>query len=111
MTRVTDPASLDVAFDVLSDSRRRDILEAVADHNPRDVDEFTSGGVASADENGADPERVRTELHHVHLPKLAAQGYVEWDPNAETIRRGPNFDDIAPLLRLLGEYRERSPED
>ncbi|WP_318567308.1 DUF7344 domain-containing protein [Salinigranum marinum] len=34
------------------------------------------------------PERTMTavRLHHVHLPKLAATGAVDWDPGADHVR-------------------------
>lgn len=65
----------------------------------------------------SDPEAVddatltemRTALYHVHLPKLAEAGYIEWNKDTHTIRRGPNFDEIAPLLRLMAEHEDKLP--
>ncbi|WP_458189837.1 DUF7344 domain-containing protein [Haladaptatus sp. NG-WS-4] len=55
--------------------------------------------------------RLETQLRHVHLPKLADDGYIEWNPGTETIRRGPNFDDIAPLLTLMDDHEDELPDD
>ncbi|WP_425556836.1 hypothetical protein [Haladaptatus pallidirubidus] len=44
---------------------------------------------------------MKTQLQHTHLPKFADKGYIEWTPNTGTIRRGPNFEEIAPLLTLI----------
>jgi hypothetical protein len=92
---------------VLRNSHRRRILLAVSDHNPRDEDEFTSNDVAVGDD---DFEQVKTQLQHTHLPKLADKGYIEWTPDTETIRRGPNFDDIAPLLMLMVNHADELPD-
>lgn len=51
-----------------------------------------------------DSERVEVQLYHTHLPKLEQAGYIEWEPGSERITRGPKFEEIEPLLRLLEEY-------
>ncbi len=96
-------------FDMLGNSYRRRILLAVADHNPRDEDEFApeTFNSDSVDEN--EVEQMKTELFHSHLPKLADAGYIAWDPDTETIRRGPNFEEIAPLLELMDEHEDELP--
>ncbi|WP_217493337.1 transcriptional regulator [Haladaptatus sp. W1] len=94
-----------MSLDMLSSPHRRRILLAVLDDNPRDEDEFTSD--ATDDELTA----LKTQLHHVHLPKLADKGYIEWNPDTETIRRGPNFDEIAPLLTLMSNHADELPDD
>ncbi|WP_254538660.1 DUF7344 domain-containing protein [Halomarina litorea] len=106
MSLTTDSASLDTMLDMLSNSHRRRILLAVSDHNPRHEDEFTLDELD--DDNG---RRLKISLRHAHLPKLADKGYIEWDPDTQTIRRGPNFDDIAPLLRLMEEHHDELPDD
>lgn len=103
MRQQTTSTSLDAGLDMLSSPHRRRILLAVLDDNPRDEDEFTSD--APDDELTA----LKTRFHHVHLPKLAAAGYIEWNPDTETIRRGPNFDEIAPLLSLMSNHADELP--
>lgn len=49
---------------------------------------------------------IRTALYHVHLPKLTETGYIEWDADIHTIRRGPNFDENAPLLQLVADHED-----
>lgn len=99
--------SLDLAFDALSHPYRRRILLLVSEHNPRDEDEFSVEDLATEDD---DLELLTTELYHAHLPKLAGAGYIEWDEDERTIRRGPNFDEIAPLLRLMHDHRDELPQ-
>lgn len=45
-----------------------------------------------------DPEQVQRDLRRSHLPALIEKGYVERDPETRTIRRGPNFAEIAPVV-------------
>ncbi|WP_255150157.1 helix-turn-helix domain-containing protein [Halorarius halobius] len=99
--------SLDRMFDALSHPYRRRILLLVSEHNPRDEDEFSVEDLATEDD---DLELLTTELYHAHLPKLAEAGYIEWDEDMRTIRRGPNFDEIAPLLHLMHDHQEELPE-
>ena len=103
----TVPNSLDRMFDALSHPYRRRILLLVSEHNPRDEDEFSVEELATEDD---DLELLSTELYHAHLPKLAESGYIEWDEDIHSIRRGPNFDEIAPLLRLMNDHQDELPE-
>ena len=86
--------SLDVLFDSLAHSRRRQVLAATA-RRPGPVDLETLAAVVSANEgtrSGTDGSRestreVRTSLHHVHVPKLSAAGLLEVDEDARTVER------------------------
>ncbi|WP_137283906.1 DUF7344 domain-containing protein [Halorussus salinisoli] len=110
MTHPTDSASLDAMFDELWNIHRHRILVSVAGQNPRTEDEFTPESLVSDEADDGDRNGVKTELHNVHLPNLAEQGYIEWDAETQTIWRGPNFDEIAPLLRLVDDHRDELPE-
>jgi hypothetical protein len=107
---VTDGAtdrSLDRSLTVLAHPYRRRILLLVGQHNPRDEAEFSVDDLATDDD---DLELLTTELYHVHLPKLVAARYIDWDEETGTIRRGPNFDEIAPLLRLMTAHEDELPD-
>lgn len=45
-------------------------------------------------------ERIVTGLYHIHLPKLAAAGVVQYDLEEETVNRRPAADALAPYLTL-----------
>ena len=93
-------------FDALAHPYRRRILLLVSERNPRDEDEVSVEDLATEDD---DLELLTVELYHTHLPKLAAAGYVEWDEEGHTIRRGPKFDAIAPLVCLMDDHRDELP--
>lgn len=97
---------LDRLFDALSHPYRRRILLLLSEDNPRDEDEFAVEDLATEED---ELELLTSELYHAHLPKLAESGYIEWDRDANSIRRGPNYDAIAPLLRLMRDHADELP--
>ncbi len=40
-------------------------------------------------------------MFHVHLPKLEDYGYIEWNKETDQIIKGPQFDEIRPLLECI----------
>lgn len=50
------------------------------------------------------------ELRHVHLPKLADEDIIEWDPTADTISHGDAFEEIEPALRVLASNSTVFPD-
>lgn len=87
---------IDAMMDILSREARRFVLLTLLDEE----------GEARLDvvKDAVDSDRVDVQLYHTHLPKLEQAGYIEWEPDANRITRGPKFDEIEPLLRLLEEY-------
>lgn len=100
-------ATLNELFEVLSKSPRRRILTALVDANPRDVAEFAPAEFTNDERR----EDVLTRLYHTHLPKLDEAGFIKWDPDSETITRGPRFDEIAPLVELMIAHPGELPAD
>lgn len=56
-----------------------------------------------------DPEEVRSELRETHLPMLEDAGIIEWDRETGEISRGPNFDEVEPLLELMEDHADELP--
>lgn len=54
-------------------------------------------------------EELHVGLYHKHLPILDKLGFVEWDQEAHTVSKGPNFSEIQPMLELLNEHRDELP--
>lgn len=75
-------------------------------------EEVNSGGAESItypDIPLFEAEKRRTALYHSHLPKLEAFGYVEWNEAEETIRTGPRWKEIEPLLDLIHSHLYELP--
>jgi hypothetical protein len=103
---------MDELFEIFSHEHRRRVLVALADHNPQDEDEIVSASIAGENEASDEAlEHLRTELHHTHLPKLAEAGFVDWDSDADTVTRGPRFEEVEPLLGLIDDHGDELPVD
>lgn len=111
MTQTNHSVSLDTTFNVLGHSYRRCILLALSAHTPRTEDEFTAATLSADNAGETERKRLNIALFHSHLPKLADAGYIEWDSETGMIRRGPNFETVAPFLELLGERETCLPAD
>lgn len=99
---------LDTVFRTMSHTVRRRILTALLTDNLRWKDEFESPEFRPAD---TEPESVRIDLHHVHLPKLDDAGFIDWDPEMGQVTRGTIFEEIRPLLELMDDRRSELPGD
>ncbi|WP_449272244.1 DUF7344 domain-containing protein [Haloprofundus halophilus] len=113
MTAITDAlqtgsTTLDQQFISLSHPTRRRILITLAEDNPRDVDEFERSDFTTED---GELEQFIVTLHHNHLPQLADAGFIDWDRESNTITRGPNFEEIRPLVTLIANHQEELPEN
>ena len=100
-----DDPGVDDAFRALADRHRRRLLAALLERNPQDeasVPENTSIDSTEADE-------VLFEFYHTHLPMLEQHGYIEWDRGKQSVSKGPNFDEIRPLLELIDRHRDELP--
>ncbi len=91
--------------DSLANVQRRKLLVALMDHNPQDD---TPVAVVGSDE---DAVGQLIEMQHIHLPKLAEYGFIDWDKESHEVAKGPKFDEIRPLLELLDDHAEELPPD
>jgi hypothetical protein len=103
----TEDTTVDELFDALSRAPRRRILAAFADGSSRGEDVFYLADLVPAD---AERDAFLTMLHHVHLPYLDDAGFVDWDRQSKTVRRGPKYDDIAPFIELAVSNQDDLPE-
>jgi hypothetical protein len=101
-------------FEALSAEPRRWTVASLLDAPPgaelalpaaaRPPGAATDGGSPDA---GA--ERLRLELVHVHLPKLADPGFVEWDRDPLRVARGPRFEEVAVVVESLDDSADAVP--
>lgn len=98
----------DTHLTALANPYRRQLLVALLKHNPQEDNAIDPlNAIASTDTK---PERIRTELVHNHLPKLADIGYIDWEKDRGKLSKGPSWDEISPLLRLVHEHRDELPD-
>lgn len=89
----TESTHLDSVFEVLSCRRNRDIIYSLTQINEeviersqlvdaiRTIEEKYPGTTGPSTE-----DRIKTRLHHVHLPLLSEAGIIDYDPRQGTVR-------------------------
>lgn len=85
----TNRLPVSTVFEVLSDERRRHLLYFLIDEaggEARTTDVAGHLHSVASEFGSADPDAIRLELHHRHLPKMEAAGLVEFDGRDESIR-------------------------
>ena len=108
VNRSKTSVSLDTALDILANEYRRRLLVALLEHNPQDDDNpLVPEDIHLATE---DLETLRIHMTHTHLPKLEEAEFIEWDRDTNTIRTGPRFDEVRPLLELMQNHADELPD-
>ena len=88
-------------FDVLSETQRQQTLHYLAETPVASLDEIAE--LIARRDGGAldDAEHIAIALHHGHLPKLAADGLVDYDPDTRTVEAHPALATAASSLPLV----------
>ncbi len=107
MKKVVETISFDMMVDALANVQRRKLLVALLEHNPQDDDPV----VIADSESESDAVKRLLSMQHVHLPKLVEYGFIEWNKDTHEVMKGPNFDEIRPLLELLDNHEDELPAD
>lgn len=107
MEDMLETISFDDIADALADPQRRELLIALLEHNPQDDVPVV---IADSEDESDAVERL-VSMQHVHLPKLADYGFIEWNKNTHEVVKGPHFDEIRPLLELLDSHEDELPAD
>lgn len=91
----------------LSHRPQRRLLVELLHHNPQDDTPIDSGDPEFGDEE----LESLFDLRHYHLPELESKGFIDYDRNNHNIIRGPNFEEIKPLLQLIDRHLDELPDD
>jgi hypothetical protein len=51
-----------------------------------------------------DPEKLQFNLVHNHLPMMANAGFVEWEQDPFWVKRGPQFEEVAAVIKAIDTY-------
>ncbi|WP_415380496.1 transcriptional regulator [Halosimplex sp. TS25] len=104
---MVETAALDHMFEALRNVQRRRLLFALLECTPQDT---TSVDITDF-ERDVDAQTHLVNMTHVHLPKLADYGYIQWDRDSYELSKGKRFDEIRPLLQLLESHEDELPFD
>lgn len=91
----------DEVFHAMSNDCRRRVLRALSAHDPTGPPLSIPEDIARETE---DAEQLAVSLHHSHLPKLEQLGFIEYDQSTRTVVRGPQFDELQPILSLIDSH-------
>lgn len=90
--------------DALTNEHRRKLLVALLEKNLQDDDPPIPTGV---DAGTLEIEhRLQITMYHTHLPKLEDYGFIRWDKASHEIDKGPQFEEIRPLLEFVDDRAE-----
>ena len=107
-----DAISMDETFDVLRNSRRRDVLREIAAHDgPMRFGELVDR--VAARENDTEPgavdsgtrKAVYTSLYQSHLPKLDEMGVISHERQSGPVAAGPHMAEVLECLAAVEEIR------
>lgn len=90
-TSETDTSETESGTDIPVDDRSIQLLAGLFEGSIDGEDDLSIRGTT--------PAEVETELREVHLPKLEAAGFIDWDPETGTIEKGPRFEELALELK------------
>lgn len=94
-----DQSPIDEAFEALADPYRRRLINELFELGSTGVDVVHIPEDVSTEQT--DEESLTVEMHHVHLPKLETEGFVDWDRTRNHVVRGPEFDAIETAVELF----------
>jgi hypothetical protein len=99
----------DTALSALSNSYRRQLLVALSQTNPQDYEGIDPLDTLSHSESEAG--NLKILMFHTHLPELERTGFIKWDREAGQVHKGPDWEEIDPLLNLIQNHRDELPDD
>lgn len=108
INRSQQTVSLDVTLKMLANQYRRRVLIALLDHNPQRDDDLQLPTDSVLPDGEID--RLKIEMRHAHLPKLHEAGIIEWNRETNSIRKGPHFEEVRPLLELIQNHADELPD-
>ena len=100
----------DRGFEAMKHPVRRRVFLALSDDNPMQVDDVGESPEPTDVHDIVTDGEEKIALIHVHLPKLADADLIDWDRANRIVRRGPNWEEIQPLIQLINGHRERLPD-
>ena len=99
-THGTEDDHLDALFGVLADARRRHVIRILDDADADVVPvPAIAESLATREATTTPTDRLVVSLRHVHLPKLAAAGVVDFAPDRSAVR----YEGDPVLERVLAQ--------
>jgi len=91
-------------FQALSAGVRRQIVGSLLE-TPADRS-LSLPEAANPPDYRLDPELLKHNLVHNHLPMMARAGFIEWEREPFCVRRGPRFEEVAAVIEAIDSHEE-----
>ena len=91
--------SWDQVFSAISAEPRRQLIVSLLSRPPEEPVPLPEHAINP--NAPPDPEELRLELVHHHLPVLKDADFVEWNTDPLVASRGPRFDEVAVVFDAL----------
>ena len=109
-TPESEPLSTDEIFALLSNGRRRHVLQFLSE-NGGEIKLRELATIIAAEENDLEPvevnytqrKRLYTSLYQSHLPRMERSGVVEYDRNSGLVTLGPAAEGFDAYLEVVGK--------
>lgn len=98
---------IDDIMAMLANEHRRQLLAALIEHNPQAEIQIPEG-IQMEDEQLDD---LQIEMYHNHLPRLENAGFIRWNKEQHVVVKGPEFEQIKPVLEMFEENADELPVD
>lgn len=93
----------DTLLKAVANEPRRRLLLDLLESNPQPDSPSAHGDRQLSSEEA---KRQQVALYHNHLPMLENAGFIDWDETAGEVTKGPEFEDLEPLLRFLRDNQD-----
>lgn len=98
----------DEVFKAVSAEPRRQLIVTLLDNPP---DTMVSLPESAVNPNvPPDPETLRQELHHCHLPMLEEMGFITWETEPLAAGRGERFEEVGVVFDSLQSNASGLPD-
>lgn len=99
--------AVDGVFDALNHPHRRDVVTLLTENPNRTfrLDDVVEHLLQQASTTDLDRTDLTIQLRHVHLPKLAEHGVVEFDPRGDLLRYLPAAD-VEEWMALIRDWEQ-----
>lgn len=95
-------------FEALTDESRRQLIVSLLD--APEGEPVPLPEAAASPTVPPEPDSLRVQLRHRHLPLLEDAGFVEWDEEPFQTSRGPRFEEVAIVFETLHDNATAIPD-
>lgn len=105
---VGTPTEFDTLLELCREHHRRIVLAVLAtEKRALTINDLTTAIVTHnhhtplKERSEDESMKIRTALHHVHIPKLANLSLVDYDPERHLVEPTPQFERLEPQLAAI----------